>query len=319
MHREPIDYPADALLTREDHVRTADGWTLPVTVTGPGLGARGTVVICSALGVPRQFYAAFARALCLAGWRVVMFDYRGIGEALASGPGMPRFADWGRLDIDAVLKWVHDTMVPEGCSGRCLVVLGHSAGGQLAGLAPHIVHADALVQVASSLADARLWPWRGVLARLQFAWLLRVRIPLAVRAARGACLPLSRIGMGPMAIPAAILEDWARFARQRGYLFAPRAGLDTARYARLAVPLLAWGFDDDAFAPARAIDALVDRYSAARVTRRQVGGAGLGAGGVGHMGFFRASSGAPCWRETVAWLDALDRPENRRAMPEPSA
>lgn len=114
MQREPIDYPADALPTRDDHVRTADGWTLPVTVTSPGLGAHGTVVICSALGVPRRFYAAFARALCLAGWRVVTFDYRGIGEAAATGPGTPRFADWGRHDIDAVLKWVHDTLVPEG-------------------------------------------------------------------------------------------------------------------------------------------------------------------------------------------------------------
>jgi predicted alpha/beta hydrolase len=36
-----------------------------------------------------------------------------------------------------------------------------------------------------------------------------------------------------------------------------------------------------------------------------VSGAALGAKGVGHMGFFRASSGAPWWRETVAWLDAL--------------
>lgn len=305
MQRESIDYPADALPTRDDHVRTADGWTLPVTVTSPGLGAHGTVVICSALGVPRQFYAAFARALCLAGWRVVTFDYRGIGEAAATGPGTPRFADWGRHDIDAVLKWVHDTLVPEGCSGRRLVVLGHSAGGQLAGLAPHIVHADALVHVAVSLANARLWPWRGAPTRPQLAWLLNVRIPLAVARVRGGMLPLAAVGMGPMSIPAAILGDWARFARRRGYLFAPGAGLDTSRYPRLAVPLLAWGFDDDPMAPANAIDALVAQFPATRVTRRQVSGAALGAKGVGHMGFFRASSGAPWWRETVAWLDAL--------------
>ena len=308
MQREPIDYPADALPTREDHVRTADGWTLPVTVTSPGLGAHGTVVICSALGVPRQFYGAFARGLCLAGWRVVTFDYRGIGDALATGPGIPRFADWGRRDIDAVLKWVHDTLVPEGCGGRRLVVLGHSAGGQLAGLAPHIVHADALVHVAVSLANARLWPWRGLLSRPQLAWLLNVRIPLAVarvQGGRGGMLPLSDVGMGPMAIPATILGDWARFARQRGYLFAPGTGLDTSRYPMLAVPLLAWGFDDDPMAPARAINALVAQFPAASVTRRQVGGAALPAKGVGHMGFFRASSGAPWWRETVAWLDAL--------------
>ncbi|RKH08856.1 alpha/beta hydrolase, partial [Corallococcus sp. CA041A] len=134
--------------------------------------------------------------------------------------------DWGRHDIDAVLKWVHDTLVPEGCSGRRLVVLGHSAGGQLAGLAPHIVHADALVHVAVSLANARLWPWRGPLTRPQLAWLLQVRIPLAVARVRGGMLPLAAVGMGPMAIPAAILGDWARFARRRGYLFARRAGLD---------------------------------------------------------------------------------------------
>ncbi|MFW6168160.1 MAG: alpha/beta fold hydrolase [Ralstonia sp.] len=305
MQRDPIATPADALPVREDHIRTADGWTLPVTVTSPGPGAHGTVVICPALGVPRQFYGVFARALCLAGWRVVSFDYRGIGEALATGPGMPRFADWGTRDIDAVLKWVHDTLTPEGCGGRRLVVLGHSAGGQLAGLAPHIVHADALVHVAVSLANARLWPWRGPLGREKLAWLLRVRIPLAVARMRGGTLPLAAVGMGPMSIPATILGDWARFARRRGYLFAPGAGLDTSRYGRLPVPLLAWGFDDDPMAPARAIDALVARFPAARVTRRQVDAAALHGKPVGHMGFFRAASGAPWWRETVAWLDAL--------------
>ena len=108
-----------------------------------------------------------------------------------------------------------------------------------------------------------------------------------------------------LTFPATILGDWARFARQRGYLFAPGTGLDTSRYPRLAVPLLAWGFDDDPMAPARAINALVAQFPAASVTRRQVGGAALPAKGVGHMGFFRASSGAPWWRETVAWLDAL--------------
>jgi predicted alpha/beta hydrolase len=262
MQRDPIATPADALPVREDHIRTADGWTLPVTVTSPGPGAHGTVVICPALGVPRQFYGVFARALCLAGWRVVSFDYRGIGEALATGPGMPRFADWGTRDIDAVLKWVHDTLTPEGCGGRRLVVLGHSAGGQLAGLAPHIVHADALVHVAVSLANARLWPWRGPLGRAKLAWLLRVRIPLAVARMRGGTLPLAAVGMGPMSIPATILGDWARFARRRGYLFAPGAGLDTSRYGRLPVPLLAWGFDDDPMAPARA-------SRAARWTRRR--------------------------------------------------
>jgi predicted alpha/beta hydrolase len=58
-------------------------------------------------------------------------------------------------------------------------------------------------------------------------------------------------------------------------------------------------------APANAIDALVAQFPATCVTRRHVGGTALGAKGVGHMGFFRASSGAPWWRETVAWLDAL--------------
>ena len=172
-------------------------------------------------------------------------------------------------------------------------------------MAPHIVHADALVHVAVPLADARLWPWRGPLARPHFAWLLRVRIPLAVARVRGGMLPLAAVGMGPMSIPAAILGDWARFARWRGYIFGPRAGQDTSRYPRLAVPLLAWGFDDDPMAPASAVDALIAQFPATRVTRRQVSGAALGPKGVGHMGFFRASSGAPWWRETVAWLDAL--------------
>ncbi|UNK01227.1 hypothetical protein MMB19_04515 [Ralstonia insidiosa] len=178
------------------------------------------------------------------------------------------------------------------------------------------MHADALVHVAVSLANARLWPWRGLLSRPQLAWLLNVRIPLAVarvQGGRGGMLPLSDVGMGPMAIPATILGDWARFARQRGYLFAPGTGLDTSRYPRLAVPLLAWGFDDDPMAPARAINALVAQFPAASVTRRQVGGAALPAKGVGHMGFFAhrpvRHGGVKPWR---GWTRCAPAPEVRR-------
>src|ERR1041385_3858142 len=73
-----------------------------------GGGPAGAVVIASAMGVPRRFYQNFARYLAERGFAAATFDYRGIGDS-SDGPvrgARIRMEDWGRLDIDAALRWM---------------------------------------------------------------------------------------------------------------------------------------------------------------------------------------------------------------------
>jgi predicted alpha/beta hydrolase len=117
--------------------------------------ALATVVIHSATGVPRRFYAAFAQHLCDQGFDVLLWDARGIGESatLPVGRDPATMRDWGQRDQQAVLRHVRARH-----PSRPLVIVSHSSGGHLAGLAPLTACADALILVASGLCDWRDYP-----------------------------------------------------------------------------------------------------------------------------------------------------------------
>src|SRR5688500_5285118 len=65
--------------------------------------ARATVLVHGATATPQRYYAAFGNALASAGYRVITYDYRGIG---ASRPkSLRRFAasmtEWAEKDARA--------------------------------------------------------------------------------------------------------------------------------------------------------------------------------------------------------------------------
>lgn len=255
--------------------------------------ARLPVVIASATGVKRRYYDRFAGWLAAAGHRVVTFDYRGIGGSRARGAAWhgADMRTWGEQDLAGVLASVGDRHG----GGRALVV-GHSVGGQLLGLLPEPERVAAVVSVASGSGDYRLWP---ASARWQMALLWYGVIPSVTRLV--GYLP-GRLGIGEDLPPGVALE-WARWCRTPGYLVGGPGDFRRAGFARLRAPMLAFGFDDDHYAPPEAVDALLSLYTAAPVVRRRVARA---HGRVGHFGFFRERQRA-LWEEARAFLEAAGR------------
>ncbi|MBL4686145.1 MAG: alpha/beta fold hydrolase, partial [Nannocystaceae bacterium] len=118
-----------------------DALPLAGTVYGSP-SARKVAVINSATAVPRRFYRHFAGALVEAGYRVVTYDYRGIG---GSRPRQLRgfsakMRDWGLQDMAGVLDWVRT----EHDDARILLV-GHSVGGQVAGMLDNVEGIEGMV------------------------------------------------------------------------------------------------------------------------------------------------------------------------------
>ena len=148
-------------------IETPDGVTLGATVWDPPGRARDHVlVIASATGVLRSYYAPFAEWLASRGFAVVTFDYRGIGDSRIGAvelarAGEPSMHDWGERDLACLLAWAGTTLG----NGRA-ALLGHSVGGQLVGLLPDHAQSriSALVTIGSQSGDFRLWPLPARLA-----------------------------------------------------------------------------------------------------------------------------------------------------------
>jgi predicted alpha/beta hydrolase len=286
-------------------IRTEDGrvlaanWVRAVGVTS----VRGTVVIHSATGVPRQYYSAFAQHLGEQGFDVLLWDPRGIGESatlpVRDDPATMR--DWGQRDQQAVLHHLR-TAHPS----RLLVVIGHSSGGHLSGLAPLTTGADALILIASGGCDWRDYPlvqW----PRLLIACWLVAPVLLALW---GHLPPWAGVGH---ALPRGVAKEWRRWSLTRGYLFGD-ATLHTSGYAAYRGPLLALSMSDDqGFAPPGAVRALLRSFSGARIEHREIAAAEGAQGRIGHFGFFKPRNAA-LWSYVSQWLDSMSPASGTRGQ-----
>ena len=269
---------------------------------GRGDAAAEPVLISPATGVRQQFYWRFADWLASQGHPTLVFDYRGIGLSLQGrlADSRARLVDWALLDQVAALQWLLAR------SGAAQVVLvGHSAGGQMMGLLP--IH-DRLLRVVGVAASTG---WFGGM-RLAFA--LRARLGLRLLVPIGTLFkgyaPTSWLGLGED-LPAQVARDWGQWCAAGGYATnAVRAGLATDFHAQVRAPIVVLhAADDDIATPATVRDLLRTLPASPRATLR-VSPADHGLRGIGHLDWFRQSHQAlwPLLRRAVLGEIALEPP-----------
>ena len=266
---------------RPIELHAADGFVLGGHVVEPRR-PRETLVIHGATAVPSTYYHAFAERAAAAGFRVLTYDYRGVG---ASRPASLRGFDatmtqWAELDARAAMAW----------AGEGASIVGHSFGGQAIGLVDEMRRARRALLVGAQLGHWRHWPARSWPKLLLFWYGI---VPVGTRVA--GYLPDS-FGLGE-ALPAGVAREWGRWCRDPDYLVGARPDA-AARFARFDVPTRLYAFTDDDFAPPAAVDALVARLHGAPLEHRTIAPADVGLPAIGHFGFFRP-------RAAALWPDAL--------------
>jgi predicted alpha/beta hydrolase len=262
-------------------VPATDGFPLAATLVGEP--RRGVVLVSSATAVPRAYYAPFAAFLAERGWLVATYDYRGIGESVPA-PRDATMTQWGSSDMAGMLAFLEKEH-PE----RPLVLVGHSAGGQLVCMTDLAARASALVGVA---AQSGYWRhWRGASRWRRFVeW--NVGIPV-VTTLFGKVPAWAGVGAE---LPKGVAREWARWCRHPDYLLRDDADARRARYRAVRAHVLAWGFDDDDYGPRGAVDWWAAQFpNAASVTRAQEPRGG-------HFGFFKPRHEA-WWARTAGWLE----------------
>ncbi|AOE50998.1 alpha/beta hydrolase family protein [Kangiella sediminilitoris] len=237
------------------------------------------LVIGSAFGVPYQYYKHIAAFLADNGISVLTFDYRGISHSQKGNmpPGEILMEHWGQLDLEAALQFVKKSYEPDG-----FYYLGHSAGGQIAGLAKTSIEFDKIVIAASGVGSWRLWPgWQ----KYGLAAIWYVIFPLVLALQSGAYFS-SKL-LGPIPVPKSAVKQWLRWARSEEYLFTPKHGLDTSIYSKIKSKVLGLTISDDWYAPQEARDGLLKHYENCHIETQFITPADIGRKTIGHFGLFK--------------------------------
>ncbi len=275
--------------TANFQLRAADGYKLAAShFHAP---SEQFIVMAGATAVPRGFYKRFAGFAQVRGINVITTDYRGIGESkYGSLKGFEmEYADWSRYDLAAAIDYAAQR-------GKVWLV-GHSLGGHAIGQLPRPNELQAAYLCGAGAG------WHGWMPRPERyrAWLLwNVIGPVTTRIY--GYHPMSKLGMGED-LPMGVYRDWKKWCARPHYFFDdPEARAITDKFAQVRIPLAAAVTTDDLWAQPASRDAFFKGYTGTSVDHIDLTAAELGVKQVGHMGYFRAQTGAALWPRMLNWL-----------------
>jgi predicted alpha/beta hydrolase len=285
---------------RNVRISAEDGTQLAVDVFRPPSGRLPTAVLVvnGATGVRRGFYKRFASHVAAGGFAALTYDYRGVGDSLASklAASDARMRDWGEKDFPAVLRWAEQSF-----AGLPLFVLGHSVGGQLFGLTPQVRVAHGLIGVA---AQSGYWQLSSTRARMWFNW--NILVPGLSRAF-GYLPGWSGVGAS---LPKQVALEWARWCRSADFFVDVDGRKLRTYFDEVTCPILWVGIENDPYATRRAVSWLADQFTRAPIARRELSGGQYGTGPIGHFKLFTPRYTA-AWDEVLQWMrQQLQRPSD---------
>lgn len=291
MSGKAVSEPHDAFAVS---LRCADGVVLGGHWWPARVPLAGNVVVNPATGAPARYYHRYARFLAGHGFNVLTYDYRGIGlsrptRLCACGY---RWRDWGMLDVDAAIRFADARR-----EGAALIVVGHSIGGFLPGLAASAGRIDRMLTVGAQYA----W-WGDYAASRRAALFAKWHVAMPVATLLWGYFPGSRLGWLED-LPAGVALEWSfRGARfERSHPRAERPAI-LARMASVKAPILAVTVSDDEFGTPRAIRRTLDYYTGSPRAAVLLTPEQYGRSAIGHSGLFHDSHMSGFWTETLCWL-----------------
>jgi predicted alpha/beta hydrolase len=283
-----------SIIAEDGYVLCARFWT-----PFPGT-AKVAVLINAGAGVPARYYYRFAKFLADHGVLVLTYDYRGIGKSrpTALRNFITSFDDWGRLDCAAALKFLDANS-----DGLPMVVIGHSVGGFILGLAPNSDIVSGLVFIG---AHTGYWRDYSKAKRKRMFLLWHLFMPVLTRAVGffpGKLLRISEdIPAGPALEWASRKqpEFWSNVRTKHGHLDSPRINRAVAQFRAVNCHIVAIRFTDDPFATEAATTRILSLFSNCATTQVVVAPSDIAEKAIGHFGFFKPRYQQKLWTQVLS-------------------
>lgn len=271
----------------QEEIITADGHVIIGRFFAPREQPKGAVLIAPAMGAPQNYYAPFAAWLASQGFLAATFDYRGTG--LSRRGSLRRFeaniVDWARLDCAAMVG-----MLSARAPSKPLYWVGHSLGGQILPFVPNRGRVSKMVTVATG---SGYWRENSPPLRRTAWWLWYVIAPLSVRLL--GYFPGKRLRkVGDL--PRGVMQQWRRWCLNREYAVGAEGDQVRTLYASVNVPIVSFSFTDDEYMSARNTDSIHSFFVNAPLKMKRIAPSDIGAGRIGHFGFFRPTFEGSLWR-----------------------
>ncbi|CAM2144672.1 Serine aminopeptidase S33 domain-containing protein [Pararobbsia alpina] len=281
--------------------RCRDSYVLQGHLWSSAESAHAAVVIVNpATGVLARYYHHLARFLVRHGFDVITYDYRGIGRsrpARLRGSGI-QWRDWGELDFDAVIRWSCEHF-PDSQH----LVIGHSIGGFLPGMAESATAIDRMLTVGAQYAY-----FRDYAPRHRARQLVKWHVVMPILTLLCGRFPGRKLGWLED-LPAGVANEWAfRGAdMESSYPSRDREPM-LARFAAVSAPITALATRDDDFATLAAMRRTTRYYRSSDRTIAILDPDELGYTEIGHFGLFHSRHENDFWQGLLQWLQTGAHP-----------
>lgn len=243
-------------------------------------------VIASATGVKQEYYKKMATFIASKGITVITFDYNGIGRSLKKPIKQLKnnAADWGRNDLENVIQYIVKNY-PDSKK----VILGHSIGGQLIGLAKSSEKLDKIILVA---AQSGYWKhWKGF-SRLKMWSNWYILFPVIINLF--GYLNSKRIS-GMENLPKNVANQWRNWGKNSNYILSD-SSINQKYYDKIEADVTAFSVEDDDFAPLESVKWMTKQYKNAVKKSIHLRPSDFQVSKIGHFGVFKERFNDTIWQ-----------------------
>lgn len=275
---------------------TADGYQLHGLWLVPVATYKGTILFSSATAIKKEYYLPFAQYLVQNGYRVLIYDYRGIGASKPAA-GLKNFKatmyEWGSLDMSAAIHFlVEQKQVNE------LIWMGHSVGAQLMGIVPHQHIIKKVIAINASTGYWGYFPFPyniGILSLwLSIGPLLTLLYGYA---------PMDKLGWG-QPLPSGVYFQWRKWCLSPHHFKPLLEKLhNSSTFAHFTAPITSIYPSDDYISNDRTVKELLAFFPAAPNNLVRIKPADYGLKKIGHTGLFRRKHENNLWPLVVEAIE----------------